>query len=57
MIRNMCDHEKGDTLSKNLKGVPGKRLAKLAGSLSKEDAEELEAIIEDGCEIIDSNEW
>lgn len=32
-------------------------LLKLAGSLSKEDAEEMIKAIEDGCENIDYNEW
>ncbi len=31
-------------------GVPGKELLHFAGSLSFEDAEELNRIIEDGCE-------
>jgi hypothetical protein len=38
-------------------GTPGKKLIKLAGTLSNEDAEELKQIIEEGCEKIDYNEW
>ena len=39
------------------RGVPGKKLIELAGTLSNEDAEELTRIIEEGCERIDDNEW
>ncbi len=35
----------------------GKNLAKLAGLLSVEDAEELTEIINANCEQIDNNEW
>jgi len=39
------------------RGVPGKDLLKFAGIISKEDAEEMRAAIEAGCEQVDLNEW
>jgi len=36
---------------------PPKNLSKIAGCLSTEDAAELKAIIEKGCERIDHNAW
>ena len=39
------------------KGVPGKRLLKFAGSISKGELQAMEQAIEDGCERIDAPEW
>ena len=39
------------------KGVPGENLAKFAGTLSNEDAQEIMDAIEDGWERVNNNEW
>ncbi|MCP4214817.1 MAG: hypothetical protein GY765_09175 [bacterium] len=41
----------------SLPGVPGKSLSKHAGTLSREEGDELIGIIEEGCGQIDYNEW
>jgi len=38
-------------------GTKGSELLKFAGSLSPEDAEEMRAAIEEGCERIDTDGW
>lgn len=43
--------------SKAPTGVSGSKLAKLAGIMSKDDADEMAEIIAEGCEQIDFNEW
>lgn len=45
-------------LSKSaLKAVPRKSFTELTNSISKEEAEELEKIIEEGCEQINPDDW
>lgn len=38
-------------------GVPGRSLLEFAGSISSEDAAEMKAAVEAGCEKIDSDGW
>jgi hypothetical protein len=38
-------------------GTPGKELLRFAGTISREDAQQMMAAIEDGCEQIDVNDW
>jgi hypothetical protein len=40
-----------------LKAVPRKSFSELTGSISKEEAEELEKIIEEGCDQINPDDW
>lgn len=40
-----------------IRGVPGKELLKFAGTISHEDAVEMMAAIEEGCEQVDANSW
>jgi hypothetical protein len=40
-----------------VRGVPGKELAKIAGCIGTDDAMEMMAAIEEGCEQIDANSW
>ena len=40
-----------------LKAVPRKRFSELTSSISKEEAEQLEKIIEEGCEQINPDDW
>lgn len=39
------------------RGIPGRQLLHLAGTISPEDAELMREAIERGCEQVDSNEW
>jgi hypothetical protein len=39
------------------RGVPGRQLQYLAGTISAEDAELMREAIERGCEQVDANEW
>jgi hypothetical protein len=39
------------------RGVPGRQLLHLAGTISPEDAELMREAIERGCEQVDANEW
>ena len=39
------------------RGVPGRQLLHLAGTISPEDAELMREAIERGCEQVDTNEW
>ncbi len=39
------------------RGVPGRQLLRLAGTISPEDAELMREAIERGCEQVDANEW
>jgi hypothetical protein len=39
------------------RGVPGRQLLHLAGTISPEDAELMRDAIERGCEQVDANEW
>ena len=39
------------------KGTAGKELLQFAGIMSKEEAKEIEKIIEEGCEQIDEESW
>jgi len=39
------------------KGVPGKSLLKFTGKLSKEEADEIIKVIDEGCEKVDINGW
>jgi hypothetical protein len=39
------------------RGVPGRQLQHLAGTISAEDAELMRDAIERGCEQVDANEW
>lgn len=57
MQKKVLDFVKLLSDSKAPKGAPGRKLAKLAGLLSKEDAQEMAEMIADGCEQIDFNEW
>jgi hypothetical protein len=48
--------------AKNLKsptprGTPGRELLRFAGTISKEDAQEMMKAIEEECEKIDYDEW
>ena len=38
-------------------GTPGRDLLRFAGTISKEDAEEMRQAIEEGCERIEPGEW
>ena len=38
-------------------GTPGKELLRFAGTISHEDALQMMAAIDEGCEQIDANEW
>jgi hypothetical protein len=40
-----------------LSGVPGQALLRFAGSLGPEEAWQISAAIDEGCERIDANEW
>ncbi len=39
------------------KGVPGKQLLHLAGTINSEDLQAMTKAIEDECERVDRNEW
>lgn len=39
------------------KGTPGRELLRFAGVISDEDAEQMNAAIEEGCEQVDVDEW
>jgi len=39
------------------KGVPGKQLLSLAGTIPADDLKTMEQAIEDSCEKVDQNEW
>ncbi len=39
------------------KGVTGKSLLHFAGKISKEDANEMIKIVDEGCEKVDLHEW
>lgn len=38
-------------------GVPGKDLVQFSGVLSRDEADEMERAIEEGCEQVDASEW
>lgn len=45
-------------LSKSsLKAVPHKKFTELSNSITKEEAEQLEKVIEEGCEQINLDDW
>jgi hypothetical protein len=46
-----------DNSERPIRGVPGKELLKFAGCISHEDAMEMMAAIEEGCEQIDASTW
>jgi hypothetical protein len=46
-----------DGAKPRIRGVPGTELAKFAGCISQEDAQEMIAAIEEGCEQIDASSW
>ena len=43
--------------TKEIRGIPGHKLLKLAGRLSPEAAAEMTAAIEEGCEQINESDW
>ncbi|MGB8647209.1 MAG: hypothetical protein WCF84_18370 [Anaerolineae bacterium] len=38
-------------------GVPGEQLLRFAGTISLDDLQLMQEIIEQGCERVDANEW
>lgn len=40
-----------------VRGVPGAALQRFAGTMSAEDAREMKAAIEEGCERVDPDGW
>jgi len=45
-------------LSKSdLKSVTGKRFSELSSNITKEEAEDMEKVIEEGCEQINPDDW
>ena len=38
-------------------GVPGRQLLRFAGAVSLDDLRLMQQAIEDGCELVDANEW
>jgi hypothetical protein len=41
----------------SIRGVPGKELLRMIGTIPHEDLEEMKKAIEEECERIDVNEW
>jgi hypothetical protein len=39
------------------RGVPGQQLLKFAGTVSPDDLLLIQQAVEDGCEVVDANEW
>lgn len=39
------------------KGVPGRQLLQFAGTVPLEDSQLMQQAIEEGCEVVDGNEW
>ena len=40
-----------------VKGEAGKRILRFAGMIDKDDLAIMETAIEDGCELVNANEW
>ncbi len=52
----LSEIEKALTKS-GLKAVTNKRFSELSNTISKEEAEEMERVIEEGCEQINPDDW
>lgn len=57
MQKKVLDFVKLLSETKAPNGASGNKLAKLAGIMTKEDAQEMAEHIAEGCEKIDLNEW
>jgi hypothetical protein len=57
MQKKVLDFVKLLSETKAPTGASGSKLAKLAGIMTKEDAQEMAEKIAEGCEKIDFNEW
>lgn len=56
MQRRVLDFAEALALSQP-RGVPGRDLLAQAGGMSREDADEMLTVIEQGCEQVDVNGW